>query len=332
MIRRIASLAAACLSLYVMAVMFAPDLVGYVKPAGVVLGFVLVKLPSPQNVAVSNTAISNIPVGVTYRTIFAAITDNAVDPVQAVISARYTRWVLKANGVIKWDLSGTLLQEVNAYRVNGDRDGIRSLWLTDPKSALLGVEDMLAWGTGDLQSLTLEIDVGAAAVNPLIDIYAFITPPRRLPNGQLEQVPLGVHRIVQSFLDVPGGANSEFMLVNLPPRLPGRFVEKLHMKASAGAINGVRILVNQQELYKTITKVSRSLNDGWWSPYVWQTNYFHFDPTVTRRPSDALYMNVADLRVLADVSAAMNLTSIWEMIDATRVAQDKWQSLGLRYA
>ena len=328
MIRRIASLAAVCLSLYVAVVMFAPDLVGYVKPAGVVLGFVLVKLPSPQNVAVSNTAIANIPVGVTYRTIFAAIKDNAVDPTQAVISARYTRWVLKANGVIKWDLTGTLLQEVNAYRVNGDRDGVRSLWLTDPKSAMLGQEDMLAWGTGDLQTLTLEIDVGAAAVTPLIDIYAFITPPRIGTTAP----PLGVHRIVQSFLDTPGGANPEFMLVNLPPRMPGRFVEKLHMKASASTIDGVRLPVNQQELYNTVTKISRSLNDGWWSPFVWQTNYFHFDPTVTRRLSDALYMNVADLRVLANVGGAMNLTSIWEMIDATRVAQDKWQALGLKYA
>lgn len=297
--------------------------------AGVgVLGFVLVKLPSPQNVVVSNTAIANIPVGVTYRTLFAAITDMATDPNQATISARYTRWVIKANGTIKWDLTGTLLQELNAYKVNGDRDGVRSIWLTDPKSAVLGQEDMLAWGTGDLQTLTWEIDVGAAAVTPLIDIYAFITPPpmnRPAPG-------LGVHRIVQTFLDVPGGANDEFMLVNLPPRLPGRFIEKLHMKASAGSIDGVRILINQQELYKTITKISRSLNDGWWSPFVWQTGYFHFDPTVTRRLSDAIHMNVADLRVLADVSAAMNLTAVWEMIDASRVPQNTWQALGLKFS
>lgn len=328
--RRIAYLAfAAVLSVLAITAQLFPDALGFdPRIPGVALGFVLVKLPGFQNVAVSNTAIAAIPVGVSYRSLFTAITDNAIDPTQAIISARYTRWVLKADGTIKWDVTGTLGQELNAYHGHGDQDGVRSLWLTQPKQATLGSEDALMWGTGGLTTLTLEVDVGAAAVGPLLSLYALIDPTM-MKNGKAP--PLGAHRLVQTFVDTPGGANSEYLVLNMPPRMAGRWLEKVHFKASANAVSAIRMIVNQQELHNSIVKISKSLNAAGFSPFTWQTNYFHFDLTVTRRLSDALNMNIADLRLLLNVTGAMTLTAVWEMIDGTAARPEALQALGMRY-
>lgn len=320
---------AAAFGLLAFAAQLFPDALGIdARIPGVALGFVLVKLPGFQNVAVSNTAYAAIPVGVSYRSLFVAITDNAIDPTQATISQRYTRFVLKADGTIKWDVTGTLGQELNAYHGHGDQDGVRSLWLAQPKQEVLAAQDALMWGTGDLTTLTLEVDVGAAAVGPLLSLYALIDPTM-LKNGKAP--PLGAHRLVQAFVDTPGGANTEYLVQNMPPRMAGRWVEKVHFKASANAVSGIRMIVNQQELHNAITKVAKSLNAAGYSPFTWQTNYYHFDLTVTRRLSDALTMNIADLRLLLNVTGAMTLTAVWEMIDGTRVRPESLSNLGMRY-
>lgn len=328
--RRIAYLAfAAIFGILALTAQLFPEALGFDPHLpGVALGFVLVKLPGYQNVAVSNTAIAAIPVGVSYRALFTAITDNAVDPTQAVISARYTRFVLKADGTIKWDVTGTLGQELNAYHGHGDQDGVRSTWLTQPKQATLGSEDALMWGTGGLTTLTHEIDIGAAAVGPLLSLYALIDP-MLMKNGKAP--PLGAHRLVQTFVDTPGGANTEYLVLNMPPRMAGRWLEKVHFKASANAVSAIRMIVNQQELHNSIVKISKSLNAAGFSPFTWQTNYYHFDLTVTRRLSDALNMNIADLRLLLNVTGAMTLTAVWEMIDGTSARPEALQALGMRY-
>lgn len=328
--RRIAYLAVAALfGVLALTAQLFPEALGFdPRLPGVALGFVLVKLPGYQNVAVSNTAIAAIPVGVSYRALFTAITDNAIDPTQATISARYTRWVLKADGTIKWDVTGTLGQELNAYHGHGDQDGVRSTWLTQPKQATLGSEDALMWGTGGLTTLTHEVDVGAAAVGPLLSLYALIDPTL-MKNGKAP--PLGAHRLVQTFTDTPGGANAEYLVLNMPPRMAGRWLEKVHFKASANAVSAIRMIVNQQELHNSIVKISKSLNAAGFSPFTWQTNYYHFDLTVTRRLSDALNMNIADLRLLLNVTGAMTLTAVWEMIDGTSARPEALQALGMRY-
>ena len=72
------------------------------------------------------------------------------------------------------------------------------------------------------------------------------------------------------------------------------------------------------------------LNGAAYIPFTWQTNYFHLDLTQTRRLSDALHMFIQDLRFELDVSGAMTLTSIWEMIDGTQVPANNLKGLGFR--
>ncbi len=308
------------LAVFALAYLVVPDVLGLAAP-GAALGFVVVKLPGFANVGVSQTAIANIPRGVSYRALFTGITDNAVDPTQAVITARYTRWVVKANGVIKIDLTGGQLQELNAYKGNADENGVRSIWFVDPKQATMMSEDAMLYGTANLDTFSLEVDIGAAAVGPILELHAMIDP---------RPMPLGVHRITQVLTEAPGGVNTAYQVLNMPPRIRGRYAEKIHFKASANAINAARLILNNQDIWAGKVKLAKSINGGSYFSFVWQTGYYHMDLTVTRRLSDALNLNVQDLRAELDVSGAMTLTSIWEMIDATMAPANALQALGMR--
>lgn len=300
---------------------FAPDVAGASGLFGVTAGFVVVKLPGFSNVAVSNTAIANIPRGVSYRSLHTGITDNATDPTQAVISARYTRWVVKVNGITKIDLTGTLLQELNGYHGHADENGVRSIWFVQPKQATLASEDAMLYGTANIDTFSLEVDVGAAAVGPILELHAMIVTDR---------LPLGAHRITQTFTEAPGGVSTAYQVLSLAPRIPGRFLEKLHFKASANTINAARMIVNQQDFYLAKVKLAKSINGAAYIPFTWQAGYFHVDLTQTRRLSDALNLYIQDLRFELDVSGAMTLTHVWEMIDGTGVPANQLRGLGLR--
>lgn len=298
-----------------------PSLFGIDPTPGVVAGFVLVKLPGFSNVGVSQTAIATLPRGPSYRNLVVGITDNATDPTQAVISARYTGWRVKANGITKFELTGTLLQELNAYHGHADENGIRSIYFVQPKQATIGSEDALLYGTNNLDTFQLEVDIGAAAVGPILELHAMIVP---------DKLPLGAHRITQVLTEAPGGASTAYQVLNMPPRIAGRFLEKIHFKASANAIQAARMIVNQQDWWIGKTKLAKSLNGAAYIPFTWQTNYFHLDLTQTRRLSDALHMFIQDLRFELDVTGAMTTTSVWEMIDGTQVPANNLKGLGFR--
>lgn len=309
----------AIFALFATALLF-PEALGIDRGAAVV-AFVLVKLPGFSNVGVSQTAIANIVRGVAYRSLHVGITDNAIDPTQANISTRYKRWTVKVNGITKHDLTGTLLQELNGYHGHADENGVRSIWFVQPKQATIGSEDAMLYGTANIDTFSLEVEIDATAVGPILELHAMITPAA---------LKLGAHRVSQVLTEAPGGANTAYQVLNYGQRgVAGMWLEKIHMKASANHINAARLIRNQQDFWTGKVKLAKSINGAAYIPFTWQTNYFHLDLTQTRRLSDALNLNVQDFRLELDVSGAMTLTSIWEMIDGRSVPANSLRGIGL---
>jgi len=140
-------------------------------------------LPTASGVAVAKTATFDIPIGPRYKVIWLEAGDTAKDLVTDIIGDIR----LKVNGKVQRTMSAAELIAINSMMgVNGEYsealelDGIGvgaghvlktrlPIFLSEPWRAQLAVADGLAWGTADLASFQVEVDIKAAAAGPTLD-------------------------------------------------------------------------------------------------------------------------------------------------------------------
>jgi hypothetical protein len=153
----------------------------------------LVTLPNFNGVAVSQTATVQLPVGnVTYHKIVLAYgTTLAGNGNQANTEANVTQIRLKVNGKIQRVFSAKQLNAINAFYgrsfqsrpIGGVNFGFLEIFLSEPWRRTPAGEDMLAWGTQDISTFQIEVDLGAAG-----------TAPQLIPHADVEYLsrPLGL--------------------------------------------------------------------------------------------------------------------------------------------
>lgn len=264
---------------------------------------ILVNLPGFTGVGAGQTAIANIPLGLSYHALVIGATNAGVDATtQANINTHFTRWQLKVNGRPKYDLSGSQHYMLNQYHGHVDEPGVRTLWFTQPKQATLNGEDAMLYGTKGLQTMTLEVDIGAGATSPTLDVKALIDP---------RSLPLGSHRVVEKLTETIG-ATGTYNLLGYPPKR-GRLLEKVHF--NGGTISAARLIANNQDLFNVATKYAKSINGAMFSPFSWQAGWWHLDMTMARRLADVLNIDISDFRIELTAGATGTLTSLWECID-----------------
>lgn len=94
----------------------------------------------------------------------------------AQIASDLTEIRVLLNGTIQWQLTGAQLQMVNAVRGISPDNGEVPLWFMEPYRKTEQVQDRRSWGMVGIDQFTVEVDIAAGAVTPVLTAAKLWTP------------------------------------------------------------------------------------------------------------------------------------------------------------
>lgn len=262
------------------------------------------KLPtfSPAPVQ-SGVSVIQIPTGPTYYAIGLRYKVNGTDCTEAQAKADI-KWVrIKINGVTRYEVSGKHLVDVmNKYYGVAFNAGqlyipLARPWYKTPE----GVENT-AWGTRNLQSLTLEVEFNTPITSPTLEAYALFS---------LMQRDLGMIVEVHEFTYTAAASGVQEI-----PTLPRGNGDLIGLHLDSSLVTSCDLEINQQiftqgsdiSLYQNLVK--------WYALRQPQTNYTHFDAQIRDLLSDATALiNVSDFRVKPTFSGAGTAGIVMETLN-----------------
>lgn len=160
-----------------------------------------VKLPNLTNVAIGATSTLNIPVGPSY--------DQIVLEYSGMTLAQLQNIDLQANGKsIQFFNDGAELEQINDYYGRDKTAGILTFWFIRPEMARIEEQRMFTLGTADISTLTMTLDIAAAAAGP-VTLNAHAVQSERQPAGlitKIKRFPLSFSAAGQQEIDsIPRG-------------------------------------------------------------------------------------------------------------------------------
>lgn len=264
------------------------------------------KMPSFVSVAAGSTASVTIPRGPTYRAFHLHCLNSPAAASEAEMKAGITAVRLKVNGVTRFEGSATdLLDPLSAYYGIATVAGVLSIHLALPWLRTITGEDNLAWGTSDVDTLTMEVDLDAASDVDAMTLYAEVDPVSQ---------PLGLIREVHKIIVAPS-ATGTFETPDLPRRQGALMA--LHFDVTgAAAATAVEIYADQVRMFDLAEVVSRAML-GYRGERVPQTDYLHVDMIRLNRLDDAFPLaNLSDFRCKLTVGTAGAIPIIMETLNA----------------
>jgi len=175
-----------------------------------------VKLPSPQSVAAGSTATFDLPRGVRYHAVQLTVGSSGIPDWDT--DADEIR--IKVDGRIQRRFTPSELDGLN--NLHGSRydmassDTILTIPFAEPWRRTLEGENVLAWGTGGIASLQIEIDVASGATAPTLSGKALIDDQLVASEGGA-LVPMPIGQIVKyRKINFPAGNAGENFLQSLP--------------------------------------------------------------------------------------------------------------------
>jgi len=261
------------------------------------------KMPSFNAVAPGQTAICNVPVGMSYHQFRIRYKAGATptDATEAVFGTDFSEIRLLVDGDVKWRLTGNELIALNKYYGiydSGFVDGVLQMLFSRPWHRTAQAEDLTRLGTADVQTLTLEIDLAAGAVNPQLTLYAV----------QGEPAPLGDHVCIRKF-----AFNAAAVGIREISELPRGPYALLAAHMVTGNIADVEVEADQRIVFQADRQLAESYYEE--TQRLWQTGYFHIDFSATDRLSDALPLSLRDFRIKANVTAAGSFPILLERLE-----------------
>lgn len=123
-----------------------------------------------QAVAPGQIATADLPVGdVAYHHLRIGYgTGTAGGPTRANMEAEIERIRLLLNGVVQREFTAAELFALNAYHGVAVQDGVLPIFLSEPWRRSVQGEDSLAWGTADVRTFQVEVEIAAGATNPTL--------------------------------------------------------------------------------------------------------------------------------------------------------------------
>lgn len=251
------------------------------------------KLPSVDNVAAGNQAVLNCPVGLTYDFIdlvYSGVTLAQLQNIEVVINGK----------TIQKFLNGTELDNLNQFYGRGAANGVLRLWFERPELSELRVRRLTSLGTADVQTLTVQMDIDGAAVDPAISAYAMLGAPQ----------PLGLVTKVKAF-PVTFATSGQQEIDNIPRS--GASICAMHLfKAD---ISNVEVESNSVKLLDATKTVSEDIQSKYGRTPI-TASATHVDFCVNGDPRQALNTKgMSDLRLRPTIDTPGAVRVVVEFID-----------------
>ncbi len=261
------------------------------------------KLPSFNTVGPNATSSVLIPRGPTYRSVVLKYGTNTVGGANETnFKAEIKKIRLKINGVTRFEVSGKYAIDImNKYYGIAFNDGFVVIPLMRPWLRTIEGEENLGWGTSNVDTFELQVDVHENADAPTLEAHAWVTPEQR-PLGTIVEV----HELIYST-----AVSGQFEISSLP-KGNGDLVA-LHFDNSD--ITKLEAFINQVAFIDGDIDI---LQDG----YQWtglrspQTDYRHLDPCFNNRIADVWPLaRVEDFRIKLTLAQAGSVPIIMETLN-----------------
>lgn len=256
------------------------------------------KMPSFQGVAAGQTATCYMPLGRTFHQLLITYSGATL--------AQLNELRLMVNGeAVQRVVELTELDVINKFEGRAAASGVIVLDLERFGLLTRGGREVTALGTGHpedsrpVQSLSLEIDIDAAATSPVLSMKALQSPAR--PSGVIKKVRKHTYTV---------SATGEFEISDLHKK-NGELINRVIFKHAS--IDGLKIDRNNLAIFdRTAAENTLVQNDG---VRVAQSGYFVYDPTENGYGSEGLVTaGVQDLRFILDMSGTGSLEVTVESI------------------
>ena len=255
------------------------------------------KMPSFEGVAAGQTATCRLPIGLTYNQLviaYSGVTLAQMDEIRLIANGKtIQRWV-----------GGSRIDVVNQF---DGRNGAAGVLLLDMERYGLRTRagsELTALGTGvkskngpTITTLSLEIDINAAAAAPVLSAKAVQSEPREA----------GVLKHVRTFGYDPAAAG-EFEIADLP-----RLGMMNRIICASSDIDSIRLQRDGYTVFERDTAENEAIqSDGVRVP---QAGYWVIDFSEAGNGQDALNIaGVKDLRFTLDMAAAGHVDVIVEYL------------------
>jgi len=262
-----------------------------------------------QAVAAGQTATIELPIGelVFHELLLLYGTTAAGGANRVNTEAHITEVRVKLNGKVQRVFSAAQLFNLNEVNGITFAAGFLPIFFGEPWRRSADGEDVLAWGTDDISTFTVEVDIDAAALNPTLDARIVVDRVRR---------PLGPIVKWRRFT-VPVSAIGIVNVTTLPKQ---DAYYRLH--AFSTVIDDVEVTIDQLEVFKMTDGQMRELYTEMGLAVPAALTSIIFDPT--QRVGDALGMAtrlpngqtraVSEFRVDYNMSAATSFALITEVL------------------
>jgi Viral coat protein P2 N-terminal domain len=262
-------------------------------------------MPNFNGVAANQTATADLPVGkLKYHQLRIRHTAGAgVDAVQATMEANIAAVRLKVNGKVQRTFTSRQLIDINTYRGIGFDPGYLPMIFSQPWARTSQVEDALGWGTGDVDSFQVEVDIAAGAVTPTLSASALVSlssePMGPIVKWRAFNVPVTAVGVVNVLLP----KNDAYMAIH----------------ADSANVTDVEVIVDGERYFDRIRKADLT---EYYSQtgLTQQADWFNIDFAPTGRGEHALPMFAAqnkavrDFRVDFTLGAAVTFPLITETL------------------
>lgn len=267
-------------------------------------------LPSFNAVGVGQTASVDLAPGKRYLSLYVNYKTNAS---QATLEADIPAIRLIVNGKVQRTFSAAELNKLNALNGIAYALGTIQIHLAESWLRTWVGEEGYGWGTGDIATFKLEIDIAGTAVAPTLSGFVEIDSPLDAKNQPLG---IGVIKKVKRFTRVVPGAG--VMNITDLPRIDA--YSRIHIFASAAIIDKVKVNVDGMDVWELTTAqmATRLLVAN--PKLTAQTNAYHICFDVTQQGDSVLPMKygngraVSDFRVDLTTNAGGNITIITETV------------------
>lgn len=261
--------------------------------------YALNKMPQTEGLGAGQSAITRLPTGPTYFELGIRYTEGAaVDATEAKFQSDFKEIRVMVDEEPKWRISGTDLLALNKFHKRPFVAGQLPIVFARPDLRTSAGEDELAYGTADVQNMSVEVDIDGAAAPDNMSIYAAIGAPTAL----------GRHMTVRGV-----GYEAAAIGVREIADLARGFYGLAAMHIVDANVDDVEIHANSRKVWEADQAIAEAF---YAERRAWQAGYFHVDFQARNRISESLALVLEDFRAKINFSVAPGaFTIIQERIE-----------------